>query len=110
VRKEKSAMMRFLRWQVIITVFMSISIGLVWGQLAAESVVFGGLLAIIPNIFFVLYFFTRTKMSACYIGEALKIILTALLLILVLHIFNVQLAPLLLGLLGTYVAYFFVGK
>src|SRR5438105_918074 len=100
MRKEKSAMMHFLRWQVIITACISIPVCLVWGRSAAESVVFGGLLAIIPNIFFMIYFFTRTDprfpeqmMSACYSGEALKIVLTALLLVLLLHFFNVQLAP-----------------
>ena len=110
--KEKVAMKRFLLWQGIVTLGLTVIVRLLWDQTAAWSTFYGGLLAVIPNIFFVIYFLMRVDprhpkqmATACYVGEALKISLTALLLVLLLHFYDAALAPLLIGLMGTYAAY-----
>jgi len=112
VRKEKIAMKRFLLWQGIVTLGLTVIVRLLWDQTAAWSTFFGGLLAVVPNVFFVTYFLMRVDprhpkqvASACYVGEALKIMLTALLLVLLLRFESVALAPLLIGLMGTYAVY-----
>jgi F0F1-type ATP synthase assembly protein I len=105
VRKEKAAFRRFLQWQLLVVFALTVITWFVWGRHFALSVLAGGLLVVIPNIFLVIYLFIRV--NSIYVGEALKIILTGLLLVLLLHYFSIALAPLLLGLLGTYTVYFF---
>jgi F0F1-type ATP synthase assembly protein I len=104
---NKTAMRRFLMCQFIVTVCLAIIVGLCWGYDAARATFFGGLLAVIPNIFLSMYLSWRS--NSIYVGEMLKIILTGLLLVLLLHFVTVGLAPLLIGLLGTYTVYFFSG-
>lgn len=109
--REKVAMKRFLLWQWIVTLGLAVIVRLLWDQAAAWSTFEGGLLAVVPNIFFVLFLmrvdprYPKQMARACYVGEALKIILTALLLVLLLHFETVALAPLLIGLSGTYAVY-----
>lgn len=105
--KDKAIFRRFLMWQFIVTVFLTVVVGLLWGYQAARSTFFGGLLAVVPNIFLSLYLFWRA--NSIYVGELLKIILTGVLLVFLLHFFDIALAPLLIGLLGTYAVYFFSG-
>lgn len=105
--KEKTVFRRFLMWQFVVTVCLTVMIGLLWGYYAARSTFAGGLLAVIPNIFLSVYLLWRA--NSIYVGEFLKIILTGILLILLLHCVSVALAPLLIGLLGTYAVYFFSG-
>ena len=117
MRKEKQALMRFLTSQGIVTVGLTLMVRLLWDQAAAWSTCLGGLLVIIPNIFLIVYLSVRvdprhpTQMvRACYIGEAIKIVLIASLLVLMLHFDNVALGPLLLGLIGTYAVYIIAPK
>ena len=105
MRKEKVAFRRFLQWQLLVAIGLTVITGFVWGYHFALSVLIGGLLVVVPNIVLVIYLLMRA--NSIYIGEALKIILTGLLLVLLLHYFTIALAPLLLGLLGTYTVYFF---
>lgn len=105
VRQEKMFIKRFLLWQLIVTLVLTLLIALLWNRMAALSTFFGGMLAILPNIFFTIYFLICKK--GIYIAETLKIILTALLLVVLLHYFSVALLPLLVGLMGTYSVYFF---
>jgi len=107
VPKEKTVFRRFLMWQFIVTVCLTVIVGLLWGYHAARSTFFGGLLAVIPNIFLSIYLLWRA--NSIYVCEFLKIILTGILLVLLLHCVNVALAPLLMGLLGSYAVYFFSG-
>lgn len=107
MRKGKAFLKRFLMWQFIVTVCLTVIVGLLWGYLAARATFFGGLLAVIPNIFLSTYLYWRP--SSIYVGEMLKIILTGTLLVLLLHWVTVAFAPLLIGLLGTYAVYFFSG-
>jgi F0F1-type ATP synthase assembly protein I len=99
------AIRRFLQWQLLVAMSLTAIAWFLWGNDSALSVLFGGLLVVIPNIFLAIYLFIRA--NSIYVGEALKIILTGLLLVLLLHYFSIALAPLLLGLLGTYAVYFF---
>lgn len=115
-KKEKIIVTRFLQWQFGIAACLSVAVGMLWNFSAATSTVLGSLLAIIPNIFFAMVFFaeksaTSSKkiVAAFYVGETLKIFLIAALLVLMLHVFDVKLAPLLLGFCGTYAVYFLMG-
>lgn len=117
MRKEKLALTRFLLWQGMVTVGLTVMVRLLWDQAAAWSTFQGGLLAVIPNIFLITYLSVRVDprhpkqmAKACYVGEAIKIMLTVLLLMLMLHFNSVALAPLLLGLMGTYAVYIIAPK
>jgi len=110
--KEKRKITRFLCWQLVVAVSLSIIIAILWNPAAAISTLIGGLLVLIPNIFLAIIFFALTKSNsskkmvrACYMGEALKIVLIAVLFVLVLHWYAVMLAPLLIGFCGTYAVY-----
>lgn len=105
VRKEKVAFRRFLQWQLQVAIGLTAITWIVWGHHFALSVLSGGLLVVVPNIVLAIYLLFRV--NSVYVGEALKIILMGLLLVFLLHYFTIALAPLLLGLLGTYTVYFF---
>lgn len=105
MRKEKIAMSRFLLLQLLVATILSAVVWFIWNGKASLSVLCGGLLVVIPNFVLAIYLFIRV--NSIYVGEALKIMLTGLLLVLLLHFVDVALAPLLLGLLGTYSVYFF---
>lgn len=105
MRKEKVAIRRFLQRQLLVAMCLTVLAAFLGGFNFARSTFFGGLLVVVPNIFLAIYLFIHV--NSIYIGEMLKIILMGLLLVLLLHYFNIALAPLLLGLIGTYAVYFF---
>ena len=108
-----SWVMKFLGRQCIVMMVLTSAVGLFSGTTMAVSALLGGLLVVIPNTGLAIYLFSGKKtrsaqqmVKACYIGEALKIALIAVLLVLVLHYIDVTLAPLLIGFCGTYSVYF----
>lgn len=114
MRKDKIAAARFLLWQWIVALCLSAIVFLLWNPVAAWSTLLGGLLAVVPNMILSFYLFLcahhcepKKIIKDFYVGEAVKIISTGLLLLLMLHCFNVALAPLLIGLFGTYWVYLF---
>lgn len=106
---------RILVCQLIIAVILTTIVGLMLGRNAAWSAMIGGCLVIVPAIVYGLFLsrvdprYPRKIVRSLYLGEALKIILTGFLLIVVLHFYNARLGPLLVGLLGVYSVYFFAG-
>lgn len=114
MRKHKIAAARFLLWQLIVTLCLTAAVFVLWNHIAAWSTLLGGLLAVVPNTILFFYLFLRTQhrdpmkiTKDFYIGETVKIISTGLLLVIILHYYNVALAPLLIGLFGTYWVYLF---
>lgn len=110
--REKTALKRFLFWQLIAAVIISAMVRVLWSSSAATSALFGSTLALLPNVFLVILLFASTKhassrkiVRACYMGEVLKIILIALLFMVMLRVYDVMLEPLLIGFGGTYGVY-----
>lgn len=112
--REKAAVKRFLMAQIFAGLLIySMSLMLI-GINFAQSVMLGIVVTIVPNFFLVLFMFSRLKTQTskavrrtCLVGEYLKILLIALLVIVILHRFQVALLPFLLGFLGTYGVYWF---
>lgn len=116
-RKERRAIKRFLLSQSAVVAVLSISAALIFGRITASSVLLGGLIALIPNVFLAVYLFAfikhadaRKTMIACYAGEALKLVLIIILMILALYFFSIHLPAFLVGLMGTYLVYIFIGR
>lgn len=81
---------RFLLTQVILTLLISLVVGLMSGIRGIMSVWLGGLVSIIPNAYFAMKLFrhqgaraARKIVGSFYQGEAVKILLTMVLFILV---------------------------
>lgn len=105
--------MRFLGQQCVVMIMLTGVVGIFSGVTMAVSALLGGLLVVIPNIGLVIYLFSGKKtrvslqtMKVFYIGEALKILLMVVLMVLMLRYVDVKLAPLLIGFCGTYSVYF----
>jgi len=79
----------------------------IWGVInikAAPSVLYGGLACLLPNLFFVRYFFSLKHkkrpgqiLVAFYMGEFIKMIISALIIILAVLYLNALLLPTVLG-------------
>lgn len=113
-KKEKRAMINFLLCQAIVALALVILSVFFLGKGAAKSVFFGALVTLVPNIVLAFFMFMRaTKRSAkqvvkaCYVGEVIKILLIAGMMLFILHSFAVQMGPFFLGFLGTYLVYVF---
>ena len=107
-------MISFLKWQATVAVILIVIAAVWFGEAIAQSVFFGALVTLVPNVFLAVYVFMRaTKrtanqvVKACYIGEAMKLALIALMMLFILHTFAVQMGPFLIGLMGTYLVYVF---
>lgn len=113
--KEKQLLTRFLQLQLVVVLIIAMMIGLTWSVSAGVSALFGGLLVWVPSIVLAIVVFARRSyrdpkkiVSAFYIGETIKITLTALLLIILLQLYAVNLIALLIGMIAVYVTYLFV--
>jgi ATP synthase protein I len=114
-RNEKIAVTKLLVRQLAITGCVALVLYAFLGKPAAISALFGGLLVWLPNVLMAMIIFNcntyhdpQKIVRAFYIGEFFKLIMTGVLFVLVLHCVNVLLAPLLVGLISTYLAYIFV--
>lgn len=110
--KEKRALLRFLFIQCAMALlFWGIS-KVYFSATVALSVLLGGGLAVVPGLFLSLWFFCRNAQPArkvlrdLYIAEAVKLCLIGGLFVVMLHYFDVQLLPFLVGFCGVYAAYF----
>lgn len=113
-QKEKRAVKRFLFAQGCVVVILSTAAEFFYGKITAISVLIGGLIAWMPNIFLAIYMFTginqknaRKTVVSSYVGELLKLLLIVFLMVIALRFFNIILLPFLIGLMGTYVVYSF---
>ncbi|SDU33497.1 F0F1 ATP synthase subunit I [Halopseudomonas salegens] len=80
-----------LKWQALLTIGIALALWLFQGPVAGYSGLLGGLIALVPNAYFVFRVFrysgarsTRAIVSEMFSGEAGKLILTAALFVLVL--------------------------
>lgn len=104
LRKEKKVAIQFIAFQFVILLTLTFFAALFWNKTMAISTALGGMLAIIPNIIFGIYVFSRQNFNF-YLAEAIKISVLVLCLWLILHFYNAALLPLLIGFLGTYTIY-----
>lgn len=99
---EVSTVAKILGYQIgiIIVVCLGFVVG---GWQKALSSALGGLAAFIPNMYFALRISgadgqeARKILSSFYVGEAVKLLLTAALFIIIFQIPNIELLPLLAG-------------
>lgn len=106
--REKKAIFRLLFWQCIVLLLIALLTHFISTPIATFSALMGGLLILISTALSALYFFTcqssnpKKMMRAGLVSELIKIISLIILMIALLHWCTVSLAPLLIGLLGTY--------
>lgn len=98
-----AAVSRVLVIQAAVLLALSSAAMILFGWLVARSVLLGGLIAFIPNAYFALRI-SRSRgktpqqiVRRFYVGEVIKLILTAALFFLVLQIPDIQVLPLFLG-------------
>lgn len=106
---------RILVTQVIISAVVAM-VFLLFGTMAAASSVIGGLVAVIPNGVFVLITHrhggaqsAKKIINTFYIGEALKMLLTAGMFAAAFIFFPVEILPLMLTFILCMLAYFIAG-
>jgi ATP synthase protein I len=103
VENQFSTVRKVLCGQFLIIVLVTGVFFAVGGWSHAFSPFVGGSVALIPNVFFAFKLFLARNMeaqgivNAFYVGEAMKLILTALLFFLVLHIPSINFLTLLAG-------------
>lgn len=107
------AVKKLLRWQALV-VLAAVGIAYVVGEeQAARSSLLGGLTAFLPNAYFALRVGTAQNRTAheivrsFYIGETVKLIATALLFGLVLHVPGVAFAPLIATFIAVLLVFWF---
>lgn len=90
-------------------------VGLVFGVFISASIVWGGLAVLVPNALFAWAFFSRYQsrselsiMVVFYVGEAIKLIVTATLAVMFFNLFSLNLIALLVGAAGVSLSLMFV--
>lgn len=98
-----AAVGRVLTLQLAVASLVSLGIGLVWGWPAAKSSALGALIAFLPNAYFALRI-ARSRgqtpkqiVRGFYLGEVVKLVLTATLFFLVLRMPGLRFGPLFAG-------------
>lgn len=111
---EKRAMLGFLQWQAVIAVVLMVVTAVWLGKEAAFSVLLGALITLVPNVLLAIFIFMRAAtrsikqvVRSCYVGEIIKILLIAAMMLFILRTFAIQIGSFLIGLIGTYLVYFF---
>lgn len=100
--KAVSSVARILGYQIAIIVVVSLGFAIGGGQKALSSTL-GGLAAFIPNLYFALRISgseqqeARKILRSFYIGESVKLFLTAALFIMIFQIPNIEILPVLAG-------------
>lgn len=102
-------------WQLVGVVFLA-TIGLIIkGKTSSFSILMGGLAYVLPNLIFVWRVFRYTGaqqmvkfMAAFFVGEMLKLIISAILFLLIVKYLPVSLLSVLAGFIGAIVAFWIV--
>ncbi len=91
----------------IAQILLVLVLATIWGVInhhAFLSVLFGGIVCVIPNFFFANYFFSRQHtrrpgqiLVAFYLGEFLKLIISAVVIVLAIIYLNLLILPTVLG-------------
>ncbi len=108
------AVKQILRLQAVAIVLFSALVLVVWGRTEARSAILGGLAAFIPNAYFAAVIGkphnTRTAkqlLSSFYAGEAIKIIMTGTLFILISQLPDILFIPLITGFIAAVMVFWF---
>lgn len=110
--KARSTVTKILSYQILIIGFVSLGFVVGGGQKALSSAL-GGLAAFVPNLYFALRVSqtetqeARKILRSFYIGESVKLLLTAALFIIIFHIPNIEIVPLLAGYISALSVFWF---
>ena len=95
---------RIVTTQLLVIVVTTLIAFFYGGKSTALSVAFGGIAVLLPSALFAMIFFYRSRvrsgssiLAIFYLGEIVKLLLTASLVVLFLSMFGLNLTPLLLG-------------
>ncbi len=103
---------KILGFQILIITIVSMGFA-VWGGQKAWSAALGGMAAFVPNMYFALRVSgadgqdARKVLNSFYIGESVKLLLTAALFIMIFQIPNIELIPLLTGYISALSVFWF---
>ena len=103
ISRNDSTVSKILSYQVLIILMITAGFGLFSGWDQALSVIYGGIAAFIPNLFFALMVYKSSRQSArkivnsFYAGESGKFFLTVTLFIIIFSLPNIKILPLLVG-------------
>jgi ATP synthase protein I len=98
--RKYSTVVKILSYQVLITILITLGFAIAGGWQRALSPLFGGLAALIPNLYFALRIYksagqeARKIVRSFYVGESGKLLLTGALFAMIFQIPNLQLLPL----------------
>lgn len=107
-----STVAKILSYQVLIIMVVSLGFIVGGGQKALSSAL-GGLAAFIPNLYFALRISgsdeqeARKILNSFYIGESVKLLLTAALFIMIFQIPSIEIIPLLVGYISALSVFWF---
>jgi len=107
-----STVAKVLVYQLVLIMLVSLGFS-VEGWQKAFSAALGGVAAFIPNLYFALRMSKAAELEAdkmlrsFYIGEKVKLLLTALLFILIIQIPNIDIRPLLVGFIAALSVFWF---
>jgi ATP synthase protein I len=90
-----------LRMQILAIALIACAVWTVWGWMPAKSALLGGAAAFLPNAYFAAQFGTpdtartaKDVIKLFYYGETVKLIITAVLLVLIFQLPDIMFAPL----------------
>lgn len=107
-----STVAKVLSYQLVLIMLVSLGFA-VEGWHKAFSSALGGVAAFIPNLYFALRMVktadldANKKLRSFYIGESVKLLLTALLFVLIIQIPNIDIVPLLAGFIAALSVFWF---
>lgn len=109
-----SAVRRILLYQAMTVAAISVVAFLLSGLADAQSVLAGGLAGFLPNVFFATKFgrhdpkkSAQEVVRAFYVGEALKLVLTGALFVLIFQIPGISFMPLFIGFVSVIMVFWF---
>ena len=109
-----AAVRRILLYQAMTVVAISSLTLVLMGTAEAESVLVGGLAGFLPNLFFAAKFgrsnpkrTAQEVVRAFYVGEALKLLLTGSLFVLIFQIPGISFMPLFIGFVSVIMVFWF---
>ena len=109
-----STVRRILLYQAMAVAVTSVLAFLLSGSADAQSVLVGGLAGFLPNLFFAAKFghhdpkkSAQEVVRAFYVGEALKLVLTGVLFVLIFQIPGISFMPLFIGFVSVMMVFWF---
>lgn len=109
----KPRVYRIVRTQLAVTIAVALAVFILAGLESAYSALAGGLISVIANFYFAMQTLAGTGKSprqlvtAFYVGEAVKILITAALFVVAIKVLNVLFLPLFITYVITLLVYWF---